>query len=511
MSSYSQEDYIVNPKTGRLMIKEEAVKRVLSSPISTTAIQSSSIPKPSSAIPKPSSTISKSIIPPCFTKEDLSDLKKLKGDVFTNNDSIYKMESGSDEVYFLQRLDGSGLTPKLLSFKTCIFDGEERKMFEIEKYDGTLNDYLKSKPNRNELISSFKEIINKSLKLNREYGIQHGDFHRSNIVYKRIGNSIKWAFIDFEFSRRIHSHRELVNIGLDQENMEYYDQGFFSDLFILQNDITSSGKPFELNDGSFVDIVLNISNLGVNLLPVNVEKDDESDESEEDDENETDSNLSCFTQRELNKLNQVSGFVFVGDDVVYRLESEPNEFNLIRKLNNTGLIPEVYEIKQCMYEGKPVNMMKMEKYDGTLEDYIKSNPNQDELIDSIKEIIQKSLLLNMKYKIRHGDFHSHNIVYKRSNNKVEWAFIDFEMSIEYDENNRLIYKSEKESEDNFDRYNPYFDILTLQYVFPDSEYYLDIVVPYDYLEHYLLYTTDFAKEDYKNSKIGKTELKFLLS
>ena len=108
---------------------------------------------------------------------------------------------------------------------------------------------------------------------------------------------------------------------------------------------------------------------------------------------------------------------------VYKIVDEnSNEYYYNQKLNGSGLIPPLIDTEKCLHNGKNSIMLKMAKYDYTLSDYLDKNPDENSLKQTLADIVKKSLELNQKYKIRQGDFHTQNIVYKHSD--AHWAIID---------------------------------------------------------------------------------------
>ena len=147
-----------------------------------------------------------------------------------------------------------------------------------------------------------------------------------------------------------------------------------------------------------------------------------------------------------------SEMVRIDDHHVYKvLTSDSTELACNIKLNHTGLIPKILRQQECHYEGDPMMMITMEHYDGT---YSKQpHISKAMFLETMSEIIRKSILLNNVYKICHGDFHQENIMYKQTSSGIKWAFIDFERSIMYDHNNRPI-----KSDRNMKLFNPLFDL-----------------------------------------------------
>ena len=168
---------------------------------------------------------------------------------------------------------------------------------------------------------------------------------------------------------------------------------------------------------------------------------------------------------ECSKLTEgTQSFEFRGHDYFYKIV-DPDDIDvyIYEKLKGSTIIPDLLSVDECYYNNKKSLLIKTERYDGTFYDYVnKEDPPEDELINSIREIIFKSLLLNCMYKIRHGDFHQQNIVFKRTPVGVKWAFIDFELATQYDENLNIIkgkgYEYDDGKNPSFYKYNASFDL-----------------------------------------------------
>ena len=202
---------------------------------------------------------------------------------------------------------------------------------------------------------------------------------------------------------------------------------------------------------------------------------------------------------------------------VYKIqEFDSNEDYFMKKLMGTNLIPKIYEIKDCEtetnYGKRKTKLIKMEKYDDTLYNYLDTETDRNKIVLSLKQIIEKLLILNFNYRIRHGDFHGENIVFKRVNSNVEWAFIDFEFSVEYDQRNEIIAKNYKISNESILEYDPYYDLLFMDNWFYHDKYYIDILgINDEYSEQYLSAQGNFELEDIKEIKRirqNKTKITF---
>lgn len=126
-------------------------------------------------------------------------------------------------------------------------------------------------------------------------------------------------------------------------------------------------------------------------------------------------------------------------------------------LKSSGLTPKIIEKFPCGND----YLIHIETYDNTLDDYLETN-NKMDAKKALEEIARLSLILNIYYGIRHGDFHTNNILYKKYEKvHIDWGLIDFENSRHTDINTNKILM------DNFSykrtNYNPYFDLIYLMF------------------------------------------------
>lgn len=182
-------------------------------------------------------------------------------------------------------------------------------------------------------------------------------------------------------------------------------------------------------------------------------------------------------------------YVYITKDYIYKILS-PTEQKFTLDLQGTGLTPKVAEVIDCTYNGVKSTMFKIERYDGTFTDWLQQNKGDTAAIGkALRQIIDKSLLLNKKYKIRHDDFHGENIVYRERKNKdTEFAFIDFELSTKYDDRGNVIMSGlPKNKIANHLTFDPYFDLAHFQiYGFYSPDYTLNIVgLPDTSMEHFM--------------------------
>lgn len=173
-------------------------------------------------------------------------------------------------------------------------------------------------------------------------------------------------------------------------------------------------------------------------------------------------NDPCFETTQ--KYEEHREYVKADKTHVYKVvKLDSVEFLCYERLAGTDLIPKIEFFKECINEGQKSLLIKMEKYDGDLGNYVRTNPTTTELTKSLQEIIEKSLRLNFEYNIRHQDFHEGNIVYKKTPSGIKWAFIDFELSIVYDEHKHVVKTGFDKRDSRLEQYNPYYDLINLEY------------------------------------------------
>ena len=219
-------------------------------------------------------------------------------------------------------------------------------------------------------------------------------------------------------------------------------------------------------------------------------------------------------------LNNIQNYEEIRDNVLFDdhyfykiVDPNSNDHYYSQKLNNTGLTPYLIETKECVFNGQSSVLLKMEKYDGTLSDYLKTNPSENDIIKSLKEIVNKSLKLNKEYKIRHGDFHYGNIVYKIEPDGIKWAFIDFELATEYDKYNRIIRWSTPNNPqtEQLYQYNPLYDLLLLEHDLVGPKNYIILKAHkgqsiQKYLDHFLSSQGPLEMEMYEDIEQEKKNL-----
>lgn len=167
--------------------------------------------------------------------------------------------------------------------------------------------------------------------------------------------------------------------------------------------------------------------------------------------------IPCLIQNTEKGLEKISYNTYQEGDFIYKIyQEEDNELYFVNLLKYTDLIPEVFKVEPCSVEGKPMVLVKEEKYEGTLSDFIKGADLQ-QLNAAFTRIVQKALTLSYNFLIKHGDLHPGNIVYKtKEDGSLEWRFIDFEDATQWNEQGEIIRGKNSE-------WNPYSDILSLQY------------------------------------------------
>lgn len=191
---------------------------------------------------------------------------------------------------------------------------------------------------------------------------------------------------------------------------------------------------------------------------------------------------SCFPS--WVKIDETKNHIGEDENFFYKIilkGTVNDEIYFLNLLKNKDIIPNIISIDDCLSDGELASVVIMEKYDGTLDDYLNSTSDITKIMSSLQRIIQKSLKLNFIYKVRHGDFHGYNIVYKKlSNSEIKWSFIDFGLSMHYDEQNKNIKnnnESEFSSKSNYSKYLPYYDLLFLENYFGNERYKLVLKGP----------------------------------
>jgi tRNA A-37 threonylcarbamoyl transferase component Bud32 len=127
------------------------------------------------------------------------------------------------EATQMQKVSDLGISPAFIGLDFCKYDGNDTlyAFLIMEKYgDGTLEDLLKT-----EYATSHQEEIKQKLKelLDKLYdnGINHGDLHSGNILYKINSGSLEFKLIDFAESSElgtcekkytIRNNRECINV-----------------------------------------------------------------------------------------------------------------------------------------------------------------------------------------------------------------------------------------------------------------------------------------------------------
>lgn len=168
---------------------------------------------------------------------------------------------------------------------------------------------------------------------------------------------------------------------------------------------------------------------------------------------------ACFKNTDiLDKCQYVIKFIPFENTI------EETIYNKLKYDNITPKLIDTWESTIYDYFRTPVATRKMmalllEKYDGDVYDLLRENITDEQRQLIFKTIIEKNLKLNFNYGIRHGDFHTGNVVYRKRGNITEIRFIDFELSSIYDENHRLVQTGITDGDTKYFDYNPYYDLL----------------------------------------------------
>ena len=159
--------------------------------------------------------------------------------VCIENNCQYIMKlAGEDSIEPLiyERIAETDLSPKMLGINKCLvynlFDNSFKyyTAFIIEKYEGNLSSLLEIVTNKSRVQSIIKKIITKSLDLNINHLIRHGDFHPGNIVYR--GDDLR--FIDFELSTIYDKSYQPTITEVSTNDLNYYAYNAYYDLLALE-------------------------------------------------------------------------------------------------------------------------------------------------------------------------------------------------------------------------------------------------------------------------------------
>ena len=205
--------------------------------------------------------------------------------------------------------------------------------------------------------------------------------------------------------------------------------------------------------------------------------------------------MNCLPNLRIEEMIRYPIFIACRENrcnYVLKFTSE-REIQSYERLRSTGLTPNLIDTWKCYVSWihdpdrgfVEVEAMLTERYDGTLYDLLVQDLSHDEIKNILQHIAQKSLDLNFRHKIEHGDFHTSNIVYRRNHDTLDFAFIDFELS-------------------EYPSQNPYKDLLTLETSFP-AGYNVHFEVPSEYREMYLQSLCEAELEDMEamaNTNIG---------
>ena len=109
----------------------------------------------------------------------------------------------------------------------------------------------------------------------------------------------------------------------------------------------------------------------------------------------------------------------------FNIKSIKNEIKLFKKASDAGISPKYYGSNSLDNQNDPNFIIFMEKWgDGSLADLFKKNQSLRNNV-SIKKSVQKLIVDIYLAGIAHNDLHIHNILYKKTKNKIELKVIDF--------------------------------------------------------------------------------------
>lgn len=180
--------------------------------------------------------------------------------------------------------------------------------------------------------------------------------------------------------------------------------------------------------------------------------------------------------------------VCIEDDCEYILKlADENSIEplIYKKIADSDLSPKMIGMNKCQIYNLFDSSLKyyttfvIEKYEGDLSSLLEIVTDEFRVRGIIQGVISKSLDLNVNHRIRHGDFHPGNIVYRGDNLR----FIDFELSTIYDSSYQPIRSGVSITDLNYYAYNIYYDLLTLEWNIPYWN--VQFIIPQEYRDHYL--------------------------
>ena len=137
-----------------------------------------------------------------FEKED----NEIRPTIRRDDQYVYKSITLA-ETEILQKLLKRGITPEM-----GIISCGSKHVAKMERYTGTLTDWINTNPSLEQVKIEFPKIINLFLRLGFEFNIRHGDVHGNNVVYRsNADGTTDWRLIDFEFSKIHKSDSEMWN------------------------------------------------------------------------------------------------------------------------------------------------------------------------------------------------------------------------------------------------------------------------------------------------------------
>lgn len=103
------------------------------------------------------------------------------------------------------------------------------------------------------------------------------------------------------------------------------------------------------------------------------------------------------------------------------------EVKIMKKISPDPVFPTLYSIKICSSKKEPYILIQMEKFDYTLEDWMKEDHSVEEWKIMLKQLFMIIDRLNCKYKISNMDIKPVNLMFKRE----ELKMIDFGLNEPY--------------------------------------------------------------------------------
>lgn len=230
--------------------------------------------------------------------------------------------------------------------------------------------------------------------------------------------------------------------------------------------------------------------------------------------------IGCFPEiRIQEELRWPVLIVCIGNNCQYVMKlAEENSIEplIYKQLENSNLSPRLINMNKCLVydlfdsSSSYFTVFITEKYDADLSSLLEKVTDKSKVEAIILDIIHKSLELNINHRIRHGDFHPGNIVYRGS----QLRFIDFELSTIYDSSYQPIQTGVQITDPTFNyyRFNKYYDLLALEWNIP--KWNVEFVIPQEYRDHYMSTLTEADIEmmdEVKEMNLEYPKLTFIFS